>query len=303
MNIVHLVDDINYIETNCYQHQLQQAIKSVCEIRTATVVELSQTLKNVDLVISCLKQRTVNRLSTQIRTFVNDTPIVFYDQDPWQAYMDNSCFKGTYDLIRWPNLKAIAVTTKWWAEYITNEGLPGEFVKMGMLQRYCDSGPRIENRKNQVAFVGTLHPRRKRLFDELLANGVTVTTRPNNLSYAEYLTALHNIGIFIHNEDEPIVLNGKIENMGRGLWIKDVEAASRGCFSMRNNFDGAETYCDQIKTISCFNDPIQACDMIKQILCMNIDIRADYQRQAVETIISQNSWTQTANDLIRFGLR
>lgn len=302
MNIVHLVDDVNYVETNCYQHQLYQALKTTADIKTVTVVELSQTLKNVDLVISCLKQRTVNRLSSQIRTFVNDAPIVFYDQDPWQAYMDDSPYKSTYDLIRWKNLKAIAVTTEWWANYIKLDGLPGVFVRMGMLPEYCFLGPSFEDRKHKTAFIGTLHPRRKKLVSDLSSLGVNITTRHNNLSYKDYLRELSSVGIFVHNEDEPITICGLRDNMGRGLWIKDVEAAARGCFSIRNMFDGYESYCSEIPTIMCFEDPVHARDLINEITYMNPYKREELRVASVEKIQNENSWKLTAQKLIDVGL-
>lgn len=303
MTIIHLVDDINYIETNCYQHQLAISLKkNFGDVKTVSCIELTRKIpSDIQLVISCLKQRTLFKIHDQILNYVGDVPFVVYDQDPWQAYMDDSPYKGTYDLLKGFNLKAIAVTTQWWSDKLKERKLPGQFVKMGMLPDYCNIGPCFQTRNINVGFIGTIHPRRAKLISELKQLGVDVVTNGNSYSYRSYIDMLHNINIFIHNEDCPIMIDGKRDNMGKGMWIKDVEAASRGCFSIRNFELGHDSYCTDIPTIKLYEDPVHARDLIKQIMSMDHVERNNMRISAVEQIKKQDDWSDTSKKLVAFG--
>lgn len=306
MNVVHIVDDVQYIETNCYQHQLTKALRSNANnIRTVSLFDLKgQTVpRDTDSVVCCLKQRTIHREYRELEWYLGDAPVVTYDQDPWESYKDDSPFKGTYDKLKNLNLKGIAVTTQWWAQRIKEFGLPGEFVKMGMLPQYCDVGKEFSSRNTQIGFIGGLHPRRQKLFNELSSMGINVSTSGNTLGYTAYLTALQDIGIFIHNEDTPIVVNGEPDNMGKGMWIKDVEASARGCFCVRNNEDGASSYCDNIPTIKLYDNVEQIPEIIDEIVSMDPEKRHQMMVQSVDMIKKQNAWKQTAERLIELGSR
>lgn len=304
MKVAYLVDDPAYIKANCYQHQLQQALHASAQVETVSAADITsgKKLGPVDSVVCCLKQRTLYRLNLEVQRYLNGARVVVYDQDPWEAYRDDSPYKGAYDKLRMLNLGAIALTTQWWAQRLQNEfNLPGEFVKMGMLPEYCDIGPSFEFRSSRVGFIGTLHPRRAQLFERLRNMKIDVVTQGNTLGYSAYLQALHNIGIFVHNEDHPIVVNGQPDNMGKGMWIKDVEAAARGCFSVRNNEAGATTYCSDIPTIMLYDDVAQVPDIVSRVTNMDKDERRHLVRTAVGTIAQQDDWSQTAKRLIELG--
>lgn len=301
MTILHLVDSIEYAEANCYQHQLSSSFKGM-NVQTMSLPMALSGRCTADAVVCCLKQRTVNRQIKELSRFFGDVPWVMYDQDPWEALKDDSPFKGTYELAKQtPNLRAIAVTTHHYEGLLRERGLPGEFVKMGMLPQYCDEGPNFDARPMKVAFLGTLHPRRKRLVEELQKLRIHVEVRPNSLGYAAFLRALHDVSIFIHNEDTPIIIDGKHENMGKGMWIKDVEAAARGCYSIRNFEQGYTSYCVGIPTIKLYQDPVDAAALIRTIQTMNPEQRSLEITNSVQKIREQNDWHQTAKRLIELA--
>lgn len=301
MTIIHLVDSVEYAETNCYQHQLTHALRSsFYELKTVSLSTIRGKC-DAEQVVCCLKQRTISKYADDLKRYLGDTPWVIYDQDPWEALKDDSPFKGTYQKVKDSNLRAIALTTKHFANMLRDMGLPGEFVKMGMLPQYCDAGPSFEERSAKVAFIGTLHPRRKRLFDELKKLRIDVIARPNTLGYGDYLRALHDVAVFVHNEDLPIVIDGKHDNMGKGMWIKDVEAAARGCYSIRNIEVGHDSYCADMPTIKFYRDPVEAAQVIRSIIQMSPTQRALDVKTSVDLIKRQNSWVETAHRLVELN--
>lgn len=297
MMILDLVDSVEYASTNCYVHQLTKCLNKIDNVKTVALADCQKY--KPDAIVCRLKQRTIFRVINELRPWIGTNPIVYFDQDPWHSYMDDSPYKGTYDKLRNLNLKGIALTTEWWANRLKTEfNLPGVFVKMGMLPEYCDIGNAFEHRKIQVSFIGSVHPRRKKLFDELSSLGINVDVRGNTLGYHQYLMSLQNIGIFVHSEDAPIVVNGEPDNMGKGMWIKDVEAAARGCFSIRNNEVGAESYCEGIQTIKLYNNVNEIPEIIKNIVEMDSLARFCAIFDAVHTIKDQNNWMKTARTLV-----
>lgn len=300
MHIVDLVDDTLYAKTNCYVHQLTEALDKTSQVERLSLQTVFNTPKP-DAVISRLKQRTVHRIFPQLKTWLGDTPVVFFDQDPWHALEDDSPYRGVYDSLKILNLKGIAVTTQHFAGLLNERGLPGEFVKMGMLPQYCVAGPSFDDRPLKVAFIGTLHPRRKRLVEELQRLRINVEVKPNSLGYADFLRALHDVSIFVHNEDTPIIIDGKHENMGKGMWIKDVEAAARGCYSIRNFEQGYTSYCEGIPTIKLYHDPVDAAGMIRTIQALDPQQRLHEITNSVQKIREQNDWHQTAKRLIELA--
>ena len=86
--------------------------------------------------------------------------------------------------------------------------------------------------------------------------------------------------------------------MGTGLWIKDVEAAARGCFSVRNRLEGHETYLEGIETVRLYDTLDDAPDVIKAIQDMDPEERQEAINRTVDYIRSADRWSETVKILI-----
>ncbi len=301
MKILHLVDDKNYLKTNCFQHQLSQALHQVHQIETVTLKDVLENSlpSDADLIICCLKQRTLYHKLDICSARFGQTPVVIYDQDPWEAFKDGGPYKGSYAafMSQIKNIKTFALTTQWWVDYTNSVGIPCVFVPMGVLPEYCEAAPDWVDRSIPVGFVGTIHSYRAELFAKLEHNGVKVNIQ-SGLQYDDFLKMLLNIQIYVHSEDAPFTVDGIEVNMGTGLWIKDVEAASRGCFSVRNRLEGHETYLEGIETVRLYDTLEDVPGVIKAIQDMNPVERQEAINRTVDYIRSSERWIETAKILI-----
>lgn len=299
--ILHIVDSYDYAKKNCFQHQLLNTLSSIQYVETKQLNEvLGHNLsRKYDLVVSCLKQRTLKAMSPQLQMSLADTPVVVYDQDPWESFRDVSLNRSAYNIIiNHLNVKTFAVTTKWWSDFIRNQGMPSIFVKMWVLPEYCQSEPLFTDRSITTGFIGTVHPHRKKLFDELETLGTNVIVQSGGMNYKGYLESLSRMQCFIHSEDSSINACGRQTNLGVGLWIKDVEAAARGCFSIRNRGSDSETYLDGIKTVMLYDDPSEVPALIEQIQSMDPEKRQSLIDETVQFIKSVDNWQETVQLLI-----
>jgi hypothetical protein len=300
--ILQLVDTVSYVRANCFQHQLAASLNEVCNL---VQIELRAVLNHdpqpfADGIISCLKQRTVDRHLVNLQRWLDGRPIVIYDQDPWQAYMDDSPYKGTYDrVIQALNVKTFALTTQWWVDFLHTRGLPSTFVRMWVLPQYCVSRSSYLDRTKLAGFVGSVHPRRQVLLAIIEGAGIkTSVLHSNSLSYDTFLHELSKLRCFIHNEDMPVFVDGQQLNFNTGMWVKDVEAASQGCFSIRGKGEGSETYLDALGTVLLYDDISQTPDIINNIEKMDPNERQSLIDRTVEHIRQSNKWQETAFTLI-----
>lgn len=297
--ILHLVDSIEYIKTNCFQSQLAYALSRY----TPHVVPLSQIhvikASNYDVVVSCLKQRTLFARCHELAQFIKDTPIIVYDQDPWEAFRNDGPYCGSYDKIREAlNVKKFCVTTKWWCDFMHDRGYPSQFVKMWVLPNYCENITPYDQRTIDVGFVGQVHSYRAALFDKLVERGIKIHVIPGGLSYPEFLATLTTIKIFIHNESLSLLCGTTPANINTGLWIKDVEACARGCYSIRNASEGSETYLESIETALLYEDIDDAICLINDVQMLDSAVRQSTIDRTVNFIKNADYWRETAMKLI-----
>jgi hypothetical protein len=303
MRVLHLVDDLDYVRSNCFQHQLSSALHGLPDrtIITKSLFDLlwGRVHERYDLVLSCLKQRTLAKDADRIARVVDrSVPFHIYDQDPWESFKAASPHKGSYQRIRAeiPNARFF-VTTPWWVEYLVRKGIDATFVHMWMLPEYCTSDPPWHTRSVPVAFYGTLHPRRQVLVRRLEAGGVPVKLGKSN-GYGSFLTMLSDTQVFVHDEYDTMELEGgDWANMGMGMWVKDVEAAARGCWSVRNRMD-AGRYLDGVETVRFYDHVDEAAGVVKQILEMDPVSRQGACDRTVAYIRSTNKWQETARALV-----
>jgi len=308
---LHLVDSIEYAESNCFQHQLLREFKRFPNVITVPLDQLNSVPPEFyQRVACCLKQRTVAAKLNELKTVFGRKPFTMYDQDPWHAFMDDSPYKGVYhDVIANFNLRAFAVTTQLWADFLAQRHIPSLFVKMGVLPEYCDVGPKYEDRQIKVGFIGTVHPYRQKLFDDLEELGVQVNVQAGNtLGYRWYMKALSSVQTFIHSEDSPIIVDGKQMNLATGLWIKDIEAMSRGCFSVRNvggddhtsYFSGLPKDGSGESMVRLYKNVEDVPAILEGIEKMDSTERQSLIDRTVEYIRQSNEWQRTATKLVTY---
>ena len=274
MRALYLVDSVDYVESNCFQRQLLGGFRYRCDIdifsihREALLPFRARRLdlQKYDVIVSVLRQRTLNRLLPQIQKIVGSLPIAVYDQDPWESYIDTAPTKGFYRRLH-DTLNATAfVTSSWWTDYLRADGIRAHFVRMGMEPRWCDAGPIFTDRPIEVGFKGAVHPHRRIVFDELGKNGIQVTIDARRLEYPEYMNYLHNVRVFTHDESAPWICNGEEISRSTGMLVKDVEIAARGTFVLRNWHDEAITYgLNQSPTILFYKHPDEAPDRLDEL--------------------------------------
>lgn len=301
--VIDLVDSIEYTTTNCFAHQLHAALHEVSPTIQTVALDDIENHPRPDRVICRLKQRTLCRCTDRLQRWLGDTPIVIFDQDPWEAFRDGSTFKGTYELAASRlNVLTFAVTTKRWADLVAERGLPSTFVRMWVQPRYVSRGPAYLDRPIEVGFVGALHPYRRQLFEQLEQMGTKVTViTGSSLPYPQYVEALSRLRVFIHCEDAPVVVDGREENLKDGLWIKDVEAAARGCFSVRNAGAGQDTYCAGVDTVLTYADVREVPALLRALSNMDPLERQATIDRSVGYIQWVNGWHETALALLATG--
>lgn len=297
--IIDLVDDIEYTKSNCFAHQLHACLSKIPNVKTVQLSDIKAQAKP-DLIVSRLKQRTLYRNAKSLATWAKDTPIVVFDQDPWCAFSDGSDYKGAYASISsLLNVVSYAVTTKWWVDFLNSKGFPSTFVRMGLLPEYCSCEPKFIDRKIEIGFIGSLHPYRKKLFDDLSKLDISINLR-SGYNYSGYMQALSDLQCFIHSEDAPFTIDGKEANLNVGLWVKDLEAAARGCFSIRNRGIDSESYLEGIKTVRLYDSIEDILKILQEIRDMSANEKQNLIEETVSCIKKTNNWMKTAEILTSF---
>jgi len=307
MQIIDLVDSVAYTTTNCFAHQLHASL-SIKNVRTVPLSEIHSHSKP-DAIVCRLKQRTLCRVIDELSTWAQNAPMIIFDQDPWEAYRDGSPYVGTYErTMQKLNVKSFALTTEYWVKHLISFGIPSTFVNMWVLPEYCNFPQKYEDRSINVGFVGGLHPHRKQLFLELEELGIQVNVQTgSSLPYQGYLRALSNIKVFVHNEDYRFTVAGYNMSLRDAMWIKDVESASQGCFSVRDWGGGIDSYFgdfpvdDRGRTVlRTYKDTSEIPGILADIENMNPLVRQDLLDRTVEFIRRSNKWQETAVRLTTF---
>ena len=297
-----LVDSRSYIRSNCYQSQLATTLKRNFRVRMISLREIRYApLVNpvaYDVVLSVLKLRTFVTSLDLLKRFLRGRAIYVYDQDAWQAYMDDSPQRGAYEAIaRALNVKKLLLTSHWWTEFVKAKKLPAVFVRMGMLPELCDAGPDWDRRPIRLGFQGTLHPHRKSFFSDLKKLGIDVAFLPSG-PYPAYLENLHTMGIFVHTEDAPWRVDGSFVARN-ALWIKETEVAARGTFAIRDHEDEAEAYAiSELPTVMTFRSVAEVPDIIARIAAMPATERRERMLTSAETMRRRNDWMTVVRELV-----
>lgn len=307
MKILNLIDSFHYARTNCFQHQLLEVVSTYSDGSLSghvDTVELSTVLSNpaqyrkYDGYISCLKLRTLARNYDRIKEFVENKKLSVYDQDPWESFRDDGPWKDSYYKIAGSLNATFHVTSRFWSDFVSARGLKCHFVPMWVLPKYWVDVANIgEQRKVDVGFIGQLHPYRKELFDYMKSIGIEVHHLPSQGEYRKFLNTLGSMRVFLHAEEMQLQCEGTHCNLSDGLWIKDIEALSQGCFSIRNDGLGKEDYwLDKNRNFYTYKEFGDIPKIIEQIKETNFDA------QLHEPMRNMNRWKLTSEILIRNSL-
>jgi len=289
-----LVDDRSYIRSNCYQHQLATTLARYYRVRMLSTWELQfAPLVRVgayDRVLSVLRLRTLVRVADQLARLLGERPLYVYEQDVWQAFMDDSPYKDAYgQLAKQLNVAAFLVTSGWWRRFVAERGLPARFVRMGMLPEYCDAGPAWEARPIRLGFQGTLHLHRQAFYRELARRGLEVEVLSPG-PYEAYLRNLHRMRIYVHTEDAPWCVDGRMLRRN-ALWIKETEIAARGTFVIRDAEEESDAYgIAELPTVMPFSSPEAVGEIVARIEAMDPRERRERMVASAETMRRRDDW-------------
>jgi len=312
MSIGVLVDSLRYAKDNCFIHQLIHSLKLVDDdikfydwgrLSRISLLEkkYKKSIQNHSHIISLCRQRIIQKDLPKLTQFLEGIPIVLYDQDPWNVYWDEYHTKGLYaSIINNLNIVKISVPSYFWSKHISQtESVKTEFVRMGMLPKYCKLGLPFQERTPGLSFKGQLYEHRLAIFDKIESLGMKVNFDSGNLSYRKYLKYLHSISVFIHDESAPLVCNGQLVPRSHQMWHKDVEVASRGCFVIRDFSEESKTYDIQsIPTIFMYKNISEIPELFAKISNFSASEARSLQLEAVDQIRLRNDWLNTAKSLI-----
>ena len=290
MKCVQLIDSLDYVANNCWQHQLARHVKFQCD--THLFVEskdIEKVLPNADVFLSTLKLRSVLRLRHEISKALAGRKLFVYEQDPWEAFTDQATFPGAYSHIIDVMDASFINTSRWWSNYITSQGFRSTFARMWVNSQYCDAQPAWSQRPIRVGYKGAMHPHRLQMIEALREMGIDVTVLKSG-NYDEWLSDLSKMKFFIHDEaGEQWTIGGTPIRKQCG-WAKDVEIASRGCIALRLYEDEAEHYAlRQIPNIMTFANVNEVPSFISRAE-RHPEVTEQLAHQSVQYIASQTGW-------------
>lgn len=82
------------------------------------------------------------------------------------------------------------------------------------------------------------------------------------------------------------------------MWVKDIEVASQGCFSIRNYNEESKTYSiDNIPLIKFYNDPSEVKNIVDEIFSLSEKEFSKIQSSSVQYISANDNWAETTNKI------
>lgn len=305
-NVLQIVDNIPYIRTNCYQHQLLQGLQCQSNLTTVTYHDilsgqLAKKIDESDVVLSTLKLRTLERIRFELATSLNRRKIVVYEQDAFENFRDDGAYKNSYDRINDElNVDYYVVTVKSYADLLNEKGFTCKFERIWMLPQFCIEPTLYDNRRIPISFMGTMYPWRQRLMDDVKAKGIKVSIERNSHTYFQYLDMLRDVKIFLCSHDSKLVIDGIVQEHRHGMYHKDVEVASRGCFSISEWSPECSTYIDEkrMRAIKLFKDTSEIPEIIQSIEKMDSIERQNIIIETINCIKDKNCWKSTVNTLL-----
>ena len=291
-----IVDGESYIDNNCYQHQISVILASTFNVNRITLDALKNaTLPAGVVVLSRLRLRTLHANLGWLSRKLAGTNLIIYEQDPWENFYLTSPYFNSYKLIS-EQLPIITFlnTSHWWSDRVNEMGIPSRFVQMWMLPKYCIEPTPWSRREKGAIFCGTLRPNRKLFLDDLAKRGLSVEVVPS-IGYWNYLDMLSRVKLIIRSEmveyQAQFLGENVILNQPHALWIRDIECASRGVFSMREaEGEGITWGINNIPTIIPFSTIDDAVTKAQRILTMSNEEADTLVNAAVDYVRTSEGW-------------
>ena len=293
-----LVYDRKYAKNNCYISQIIGMLNQHFDVRLFSLKSITETGKvygGHSPVLSLLQMRHLVTNREKISKFLADKPLTVYDQDPWESFIDEGSLNGSYKIISESlNVKSFWNTSKWWTNFVEGQGFISNFVQMGISPKYITRGLRWEKRKSIPFFQGTLHQYRRDFFHGINDLGIS-TNLKESVNYQAFLKNLRSQKYFIHTSHPGWSIYGTTYCVNC-CWIKDIEAASQGCFSIRNidaeYLDAEINRIPSIITYESINDIPKLIAKIENMSSIEID---QIIHKSLDVIRSNFSWNQLVN--------
>lgn len=240
--IIQIVDSLEYIRKNCFQHQLYETLKRETDLSIIQQGEFERIHEFEGDVLICLKLRTLDKTLHSLSTHLKDRKVYVYEQDPWECFGDDAACPGSYDRVcKQINVQAFLTPSKWWSDFINSKGLPSKFVKMWVLPEYCSTGLSSAQRMTPLGLMGQIHPWRKIGLDALKGLGQEVSVIPARSDYLGYLQTVGTMISFLHDEPPHFKIDWETIPCN-SMWGKEVEVMSQGTFCFRNREEEADAY-------------------------------------------------------------
>lgn len=306
MRVLYLVDSKDYIDNNCFQHQLHSAFCRQADVRLFEINKPYMTwrakllrLNSFDAIVSVLRQRTFNRLLPVMKSIFGERQIKVYEQDPWESYIDGGACLGFYHRLRDSMNAKVFVTSRWWSDKLRKDNLDADWVRMGIEPRYCDVGPAYHARPIEIGFRGAFHPHRVKAFDEMGAAGISIQFEKTRVDYDGFMQYLHKVKIFTHDESGHWPCSDGDIARSTGIHVKDIEVASRGTFVLRNTCpDDCGYEFDKVPTIIFYDKPGNAMNTLEVLRKRSLEETLNMQLAAVKEIKSRDDWFVSARKIL-----
>ena len=299
--LILIYDDDKQLSQNPFTHQLFHSLKKSFQLKLIRVEQLlgkPSSLRGEDFVLVISRLRNWHRLFAVQSILVDRPNLFFYDQDPWEGYHDNASCKGIYVSTN-EKLKPVRffVTSPWWSDYMQKtDNLPVEFVRMGVLPKYCKSGLKYADRPHKIGFQGTVHKHRMEFYNRIRRQGFEIDILPRK-PFFSFLNEVQKIGIFIYSDDGALSLNG-IRQPIHGLWGKCLTVASRGCFVVRNHDLAYKGYgIDELPSVYSFKNEQEIPDILNTILSRSNDQNQSLLLETIAVIRKRDDWQDISRQL------
>ena len=303
MNVLLLVSNKNYVDSNCYMHQLVKQFKI---LENVTIAEydndnyLKYDPKHFHKNVVLLQQRKIKQGLSKLSKWYSDCAITIYDQDPWEAFRDDSPNKDCYfEFIKFLNINKVCVTSQWWADFLNQKGIKSEFVRIWVLPEYCQNPKSFKLRKNLIGFTGSVWSYRKKFLDELENMNIHVNVDSTPKQYSKFLNSLQDISVYIYTAALEISVENKIIDLKQSLWAKDIDALSQGCFVLRDYHKDYSTFIDsQIKTHLMYESIEQIPAILDELTKKDQEELFFMQNETVNFMQKNNFWIDTVKKLL-----
>tara|TARA_R100000808_G_C2155541_1_gene168586 strand:- start:11048 stop:11986 length:939 start_codon:yes stop_codon:yes gene_type:complete len=298
-NVLSIIDSHQYVAGVPYNRQFQISLGRHFNTTYITLDDIKRNkikgeLHKFDMVISSLRLRTLVQNLGLIKDYLNNHPVIIYEQDPWEAFITDGPYEGSYyDINEKLNVITFVNTTEFWTNFIRDRGLPGMSVTMGILPELCKNYIPWNQRKYDVVFMGGMKSHRKKFFENLKSMKVDVEFLPRK-NHEGFLESMRLSKIFLHNmHNPPFIIEGKQWDMWFGYpWTKDIEIAAMGCYAVTNKRDGMQHYgIDNISLIQTFECMDEIPDIIEEIHNKTLDQVHNEIKESISYIKATDHWS------------